>query len=211
MNIAKQATTCLAATLPPSAFPSVHTCFIFPKPGIRYPSSLYNEAFVHHKRSLLYLNWIILFTHNTAFLFLKLDISQCAVKKSGGGKIWSWRLTLHFSSYQLNETLDSWTCNLWTSLLEEVQIPIRSEEIRTQKYKLYLKAKYKRIHKLLCLKKLHGFISLLDTNLFRISTNKVTGPLLPRVTLAICWAAFAIRRERFRHSKTLCSLQISHL
>lgn len=42
-----------------------------------------------------------------------------------------------------------------------------------------------------------------DTNLFKISTNRITGPLLPRATLAICWAAFAILSARFKQSKTL--------
>lgn len=41
------------------------------------------------------------------------------------------------------------------------------------------------------------------TNLFSISTNSVIGPLLPRATLAICCAAFAILSERFKQSKTL--------
>lgn len=46
-------------------------------------------------------------------------------------------------------------------------------------------------------------IFLLYTDLFKISTNSVTGPLLPRVALAICWAAFAILSARLKHRRAL--------
>jgi hypothetical protein len=39
--------------------------------------------------------------------------------------------------------------------------------------------------------------------LFKISINRVADPLLPLVALAICWAAFAILKARFKQRRTL--------
>lgn len=39
--------------------------------------------------------------------------------------------------------------------------------------------------------------------LFNISMNSITGPLLPLVAFAICCAAFAILKARFKQRRTL--------
>lgn len=44
--------------------------------------------------------------------------------------------------------------------------------------------------------------------LFKISINRVTDPLLPLVALAICWAAFAILKARFKQRRTLNKVSI---
>ena len=51
-------------------------------------------------------------------------------------------------------------------------------------------------------------IKIANIYLFNISMKSMTDPLLPRVALAICWAALAILKARFKQSITLNQVEL---
>jgi len=95
--------------------------------------------------------------------------------------------------------LDCGACDLGVSLLKKIEVPdANSPMIHKSNHTTHIKSY------LLCVcKKVQIWYELQTTDLFSISTKSVTGPLLPRVTLAICWAALAILKARFKQSRTL--------
>jgi hypothetical protein len=130
----------------------------------------------------------IFFAYAPTFLLLKFNVPQSARKECLCRWISYRVITLLLRSNQFNQILNHGICDLRNSFLKEVQVPENGESVRftdtnqlsTRKYQIY-----SRVY------------------LFKISINRVTDPLLPLVALAICWAAFAILKARFKQSRTL--------
>lgn len=82
---------------------------------------------------------------------------------------------------------------MWIPFLKEINVPVVCE-------KQLLMLRYCFVYKSMS----DVFLFVVQyTDLFKISTNSVTGPLLPLVALAICWVAFAILSARLKHRRTL--------
>ena len=68
------------------------------------------------------LDGLVLLSHGTTFLFLKLNVPQCAGKESIRGQIRRSWVALHFICNQFDQALDWSNGDLWVSLLKEVEI-----------------------------------------------------------------------------------------
>lgn len=157
----------------------------------------YNSISFHQTISSF--NGLIFLSNSAAFLFLKLNVPQCACKESICGWIWCGWLALHFICDQLNQALDWSNGDLRVTLLKEIEV---SADIHIGKaiYLPWLEAGTK-----VNGQKLSKTLKWLESEpyLFSISTKSVEEPVLPRAAFDICWAAFAILRARFRHIRTL--------